>query len=501
MVTLMPPKLEILKDVEIGERVAEEEADSLEQYFVETDQWRQMRQGKIDVVYGPKGSGKSALYTLLNRKDGELFDSGVLIAAAENVRGATVFRSIVSDPPPSELAFAYLWKLYSLTLIARALREYEIRNDQAVALIQSLERAGLLPASGTLSALFSASTKYLKGWLNRDLSSVEYAITLDPATGAPTISRKREFQAKSEEQSLHEIPVDDLIGVASSALADEGLYIWLLFDRLDVAFAESPDLERNALRALFRAYSDLRAHPRISLKIFVRDDIWRRITEGGFTEASHITKAVHIAWSSESLLNLIVLRLLSNDSLVDFANVDRDIVKADYAKQKDFFYDLAPDQVDTGKNPYTFDWIVSRTTDATGNSVPREVIHLLDVAKDLQIQKLERGSEEPDALVLFDRSSFKEALPQVSKVRYEQTLLAEHPDLKPYLERLDGEKCEHSIGTLAKLWRIAPESAASIAKQLVDVGFFEARGSKDDPNYWVPFLYRGALNLVQGKAE
>lgn len=104
----MPTKLEILKGVEIGERVAEEEADSLEQYFVETDQWQQMRQGKIDVVYGPKGSGKSALYTLLNRKDGEFFDSGILIAAAENVRGATVFRSIVSDPPPSELAFTIL---------------------------------------------------------------------------------------------------------------------------------------------------------------------------------------------------------------------------------------------------------------------------------------------------------------------------------------------------------------------------------------------------------
>ena len=28
----------------------------------------------------------------------------------------------------------------------------------------------------------------------------------------------------------------------------------------------------------------------IKLKIFVRDDIWQRISEGGFAEASHITK-------------------------------------------------------------------------------------------------------------------------------------------------------------------------------------------------------------------
>ena len=137
-----------MKDLEIGERVAEEESDSLERYFVETEQWGQMREGNIDVVYGPKGSGKSALYTLLNKKEDELFDDGVLIAAAENVRGATVFSSIVADPPPSEISFVYLWKLYCLVLIARTLREYEVNNDSAQPLVSALERIGLFPPEG-----------------------------------------------------------------------------------------------------------------------------------------------------------------------------------------------------------------------------------------------------------------------------------------------------------------------------------------------------------------
>ena len=34
-----------------------------------------------------------------------------------------------------------------------------------------------------------------------------------------------------------------------------------------------------------------------------------------------------------------------------------------------------------------------------------------------------------------------------------------------------------------------------------EIGFFDARGTKDEPSYWVPFLYRSALNLVQGKAD
>mgnify|MGYP001202336831 CR=1 FL=1 len=497
----MPSKLEVLKQIKIGERVAEEEADELVRYFVETDQWRQMHTGEIDVVYGPKGSGKSALYTLLTKKEGELFDAGILIAPAENVRGATVFRSIVSDPPPSELSFTYLWKIYCLILIARKLREYEIAEGDAKQLISALEKASLLPVVDSLSAMFRAVTTYIKGWLNRDTTAVEYALTIDPMTGAPTLSRKTEFDNVSEAQSLGDIPVEELLEVANKALEKSGLKVWLLFDRLDVAFAESPDLERNALRALFRAYNDLKAYPAIGMKIFVRDDIWRRITIGGFTEASHITKSVHIAWNEEGLLNLVVLRLLNNPAFVEYAGVDPELVKSDYAKQRDLFYKLVPEQVDTGKNPETFSWVVSRTTDASGNSVPREVIHLFEVAKDLQISKLERGGAEPEMQHLLERAAFKEALPTVSKVRYEQTLLAEYPDMQEYLQKLEGGKAEQTIITLSHLWKTEPELTSVVAKRLSDIGFFEVRGTKDEPSFWVPFIYRSALNLIQGKAE
>lgn len=494
-------KIDVLRAIEIGERVAEEEADHLERYFVETDQWHQMIDGNIDVVYGSKGSGKSALYTLLNKKDGELFDEGVLLASAENVRGATVFRTIVADPPPSELSFIYLWKIYSLSIIARALREYSIQNEKAQALISALEKAGLLPTADSLMVLFRAVTSYFKGWLNRDASAVEYALTIDPSSGAPTIKRKTEFSDKSEEQNLGDIPVEELFEIANEALYQEGLSVWLLFDRLDVAFADSLDLERNALRALFRAYNDIKAYNNIRFKIFVRDDIWQRITSGGFTEASHITKSVHITWSEESLLNLIMLRLLSNQALIDYLNIDPVEVKSDFNKQRDLFYKLVPRQIDTGKNPETFNWILSRTTDASGNSVPREVIHLLEVAKDIQIKKLERGAEEPIDAQLFDRSSFKDALPNVSKVRFEQTLLAEYPNMQDYLNKLDSEKSEQTLQTLESIWGTDIEETRDIARRLGEIGFFEVRGSKEEPRYWVPFLYRSALNLVQGKAE
>ena len=54
------------------------------------------------------------------------------------------------------------------------------------------------------------------------------------------------------------LPLDELLGLANGVLDEARLTLWIAFDRLDVAFAETPDLERNALRALFRAYNDLK---------------------------------------------------------------------------------------------------------------------------------------------------------------------------------------------------------------------------------------------------
>ena len=114
---------------------------------------------------------------------------------------------------------------------------------------------------------------------------------------------------------------------------------------------------------------------------------------------------------------------------------------------------------------------------------------------------LERGEAEPEGEHLFDRTALQAALPEVSKVRYEQTLCAEHPALKPILDKLEGEKTQQTPSSLAKIWRVTDSEAAARAEKLADVGFFQRRGSKEQPVFWVPFLYRDALNLVQGPAE
>jgi hypothetical protein len=250
-------KQDMLRAVSFGERIAEDEVEELESYFVETDQWKRIFGGEVDIVYGAKGSGKSAIYSLLMKRTDDLFDRGIITVAAENPRGTPAFKDLVTDPPASEQEFIALWKLYLLSLIAGTLRDYGIAGDDAEAVIRPLEEAGLIRTGkpSTLQALLRGVLDYARRI--RDAESLEGGFVLDPNTGMPVgVSGRitlREPSAPEEARGL--VSVDTLLRRANAALVDANYQLWLVLDRLDVAFAESDELEKNALRALSRSTS------------------------------------------------------------------------------------------------------------------------------------------------------------------------------------------------------------------------------------------------------
>jgi hypothetical protein len=487
----------LLRDASFGRRIAEEEKDELATYFVETDQWRRLASGEIDVVYGAKGSGKSALYSLLVQKAEEFFDRGILIVPGENPSGTPAFQGLVTDPPTSEEEFIGLWKTYFLSLVANVLQEWGVETEEAKTVYRALEEAGLLKRERSLQALLRAVRDYVKR-----ADSLEAGVVVDPAGNPTGLTGKitlREPEGAQLEGGF--VSVDSLLAAADAALSDLHFEVWVVLDRLDVAFAQHEDLEKNALRALFKAYLDMGALTKISVKIFLRSDIWLRITEEGFREGSHITRTLTISWDERSLRHLLLRRILKNEPIANYYGADPDSVFGDVAAQEELIASMLPDQVDAGRNPKTFSWMVSRTADGSRATAPRELIHLASALRDHQLKRLELGHESPPGDELFDRQSFKDALEEVSEVRLVQTLYAEYPNLKPFIEQLKREKAEQRVTTLASIWDVDDSEAADLATKLVGVGVFELRGSNDAPSYWVPFLYRDALELVQGAAR
>lgn len=470
-------KRALVQNTSFGARVAEDESDRLSSYFVETDVWHQVFNGSADVVKGPKGSGKSAIYSLLFDRTDTLFDRNILLAAAENPRGATVFRDLTPDPPASEQEFSYLWKVYLLTLIADVFIEENIKNPKATQVVESLVEEKLIDRAPnrTKAQFLRSAFDYVTSW--RPVSSIDGGVTLDTATGVPAFAARISFgepSALQREQGW--ISVDSLLATANEALAVEGFRIWILLDRLDVAFADDRDLEAGALRALFRVYNDLAGQDRVDLKVFLRSDIWNRVFEGGFVEASHITKIIEIEWTNDSLVNLIVKRALSNKSIVEYYGCDASKILADIDKQRELFHRVFPPQVEVGaKKPSTLKWMLTRTQDGTRQPAPRELLHLVEEALLGQRKGYDVGEQEPTGEAMIGAAKIKGALAEVSKARLEQTIYAEYPQWKEKIGALEEKRTEQTAATLALEWEVDPVAAARIAQELVQIGVFEEK--------------------------
>lgn len=210
--------LEVLRESTFGKRTAEEEREHLRAYFVETEQWSQVFNGEIDVVYGPKGSGKSAIYSLISQSADELFDRNIILVPGENPQGAPAFKDITSDPPYDERQFVNLWKLYILTLCGHAIRDYDIKSAKADDVIRALEEAELIPSTWSLGRVLRYALDYVRNFGATE--ALESELTIDPTTGMPTgVKGRIVFREPGAAQAkLGVKSVDELFQTASEAL-------------------------------------------------------------------------------------------------------------------------------------------------------------------------------------------------------------------------------------------------------------------------------------------
>ena len=493
---------ELLEELSFGERVAEDDTN-LKDYFIETMLWNKILNDEIDIVKGVKGSGKSAIYRKLLDIKSELHNNNIDIIAAEELRGQTVFKRALGSDNISEEAFKQIWKLYIITLIGSELQTQKYSNKYAKELIKHLAEEGLLKEN-TLLGIVNSVKNYVSSMHGKKVESVEATVSCNESGTIPIYGGKITFKDNFiEKKELGYISVDELLDLSNKALDQIGVSFWIVFDRLDVAFESNPGLETIALRSLFKVYNDLKSYERFKLKIFIRDDIWKQITKNGFREASHIIREESIEWNDEDLFYLIISRLVDNKLLCDQIGEAKDSILKNKDLQDKLFYTVFPDTINSGKTSTTFNWLLSRIEDGLCIRAPRELIHLLNTSKDKQINKLKLGEKECKDNAYISKSAVKEGLVTVSKTRLEQTILAEYPDVKPYIDKLKSGKTSYSLKDLSIIFAISQKETKPIVDRLCEIGFFRIKKTKIETKevvtYWLPFLYRDAMEAVQGK--
>ena len=106
---------EILSSLDLGSSVAEHD-EALEAYFIETETFRALVEDRRDTIAGDKGTGKTALYRILQKRYPGLL-SDVEVLAGFNPAGAPVFQRLVEGDPLTEGQYITIWKAYVLSLV------------------------------------------------------------------------------------------------------------------------------------------------------------------------------------------------------------------------------------------------------------------------------------------------------------------------------------------------------------------------------------------------
>jgi len=496
-------KRSVLNSLDIGNGVAERERELLKGFFLESGEWRKLLSGSADLIFGPKGSGKSTLFFNLLEHEYELLERGILLVSSENVAGESVFSAVRRNPPESEDEYIAIWKLYIITLIVDRCAKDGINLDEIKIVEDLLVQEGIYKRGRSISGFFASVVEYVKSRLNFD--TVEGEVEIDPTTGLPKkIKGKFTFVEPSEsgrEEGL--VSISDALMACNKALADQEKKIWILVDRLDVIFANDKAAEALALRALFRVYGEIYATKSIQLKIFLRDDIWRDITsETGFREASHLVNKVSISWDKTSLANLLLRRLISSSEFRKYYEVEEAFLMSPISKKMGLINSLFPRQMTLfgeGRER-AFDWLIIHTRDGKDTNTPRDLIELLNFAKDFELDRLARGDRPYNSKnLLFNHEGLANAGGQLSTLKMEQTIFAEYPDLRPFIDAFfESLPRNFEVEKLCVLWSCDDAKAKSTAARLADIGFFKVTGRY---KYLIPVLFTHYLGINPSKKK
>jgi hypothetical protein len=481
---------ELLQKLDLGNSVAEFDS-ALESYFVETQTFRSVVQDRADIVAGDKGSGKTALYRILQARAPQYPElANVTILPAFNPSGSPIFQRLTEGEPLEESAYAAVWKTYVLALVGNWLLDIQEAEGSTTRELQIL--ANLLSEAELRSLDHTAVTVFerIVDWAKRKLAGTKSAQLSFGVPHGPSVTPKLEFDSgKAGEKPIR---YEEALAVLDRSIGALDRSCWVALDRLDEAFQSVPSVEIAALRALLRVFLDLMPFKHVRLKLFVRRDLFRKLTQGGFVNLTHVNaRKIEITWDEDDLKNLLCQRVRESREFLSAIGLTGE------ATNEVIFDAMFPDQVDPGGGkPRTWQWMMSRIRDGNGIKPPRNLIDLVKKAQEAQLRREERETQAyQPGTSLLGPDALKRGLSALSEERVNDTLLAEAGESAKWIEKFRGGKAEHNDASLAATIGVEVDRVRHHAKTLTEIGFLEQVGE----SYKIPMLYRDGLGVTQGK--
>lgn len=463
----------VLQQISLGDPMAENEFQTLSNYYVQTVEFNRTLRGEVNLVVGRKGTGKTALFFQVRDRIRSNRQNVVIDLKPEGYQLLKLKEQVLdylSDGAKAHLITAF-WEYLLLLEICRKIIENDRKRHmydhslfasyQTLVQLNENERNG---AEGDFSErLLVLSDKIIELYQSKYGSTREMRLTADEVT-----------------ELLHATTLGDLIDALTDYLAHKD-QVLVLFDNLDKGWSyrgiESGDIV--ILRCLIDASRWIQREMRkaglqISCIVFVRNDIYQLLMQGS-SDFGKETRA-SLDWSDPDLLREVLRRRL----------------RAQFSK--DFTFEQLWGKICTShyEGEETSQYLIDRCL-----MRPRNLLKLVEYCRGFAVNLDHERIESAD--IRKGLRSYSNDL----VIEADRELADVEPSAEGLIYQFVGEPSEMSeeeLGAVFKNHGVAPESHDRVLEFLLYFGFLGIRPGTEDVRYVYTVGYdMGILKAVLRK--
>lgn len=446
VLTSADSRWEIIESLQFPEVNAADQKQDLSLLFQRTTDFERFLEDTTCLIRGRKGTGKTALYWLLLNHNG---------AAKKLARGRldqTVFLSghgRFHDSRPSRDEFQ---------IIHQGLQREEGSWEafwRAYLLLRVFKDKFFQFPRGKKAEKFKDLKEIINNKLSGERWQYEYTQTLIQLS---TDSRLR-------------LIVKDVIDIIDEQARNKSQILWLLYDDLDEDFPEAGEVRQQALTGIFQFLQacDARRLTAIRFKIFLREDIWTRLT---FDNKSHFNgRDIILQWTRVDFLRLALRQAVQSDNFKELVNRFSPVESIDQASEESIDRALellwGSRRRRGSKAKYVSRWVYERLTDSSGTTFPRSLSILLKGAKEQELSYRGQSSIKPPTDRLLRGKSLEIGLKEASEERC-NAIKEEYPNLREFFKALKDFSALPTKEEMETVWQESAQDVLSPFDEFTD---------------------------------
>lgn len=448
-------KNELLHHLQIQTGVAEDQSN-LPDVYVKTSSYRKAIDPMTTLILGRKGTGKSALFRMLN----ELYKDQSIIVRHSRPDTDHAFHLTIDELRYLEERLPERnWSLYWGTFVLLKLCQ---AKPECIQLIDESN---------------------IREFLNDVL---EHRSRLRLIKGLETLLGNEPLLSSKIYESFRTI---------HERLNKPLVFLWDGLDRDFGIEAEQRKRRDRVLIGLFDFWNMLQSMPNYQFKIFLRKDIWDNLI---FDNKSHFYgRTLTLEWTDMHEYYKTLLKQIYQGAIKPFIeekykNVFHDRIlpaEVEYWTEDQVIFGfnlLVGERMKGGKTAYTKNWVWSRLSDGKGNRSPRFLFQLFDQA--IRLEREEHLKNPYDRSLLRPRMLI-EGFQEVSREAV-SSLLEEYEELRPLQEFLKNKIApfEYSRDSISEdLFITAVEAGVIVV--------YETNRNGEPVRLTVPDLYLKGLEM------